>query len=171
MLKTAAIALLSIPVLLIGLLMSSSCVVVDVQQADGPRILVPVPLFAARAALAFAPSEARQVNVPEIAEYHALAISIIDELMDAPDGVLVEVRDRSEHVLVEKVGDLIEISVDGEDETVCVKVPLSAVADVLDSFDGGKLETRDVLAALSSISTRDLVHVKTKDEEVKVWIW
>ena len=51
MLKAAAVVLLSIPILLTGVLLSSSCVVVDVKQAEGPRIIVPVPLFAARAAL------------------------------------------------------------------------------------------------------------------------
>ena len=51
MLKTAALVLASIPVVLAAMLLSSSCVVVDVKQADGPRIIVPVPLFVARAAL------------------------------------------------------------------------------------------------------------------------
>ena len=49
MLKTAALVLASIPVVLAAILLSSSCVVVDVKQADGPRIIVPVPLFVARA--------------------------------------------------------------------------------------------------------------------------
>jgi len=171
MLKTAAIVLLSIPVLIVGALLSSSCVIVDVKQADGPRIVVPVPLFLARTALAFAPHEATHVDVPEIAEYHDVAEKIIDELIDVPDGVLVEVRDGSEHVLIEKVGDDIEVRVDGESENVSVTVPLTMVADILDSFDGKEFETKNVLAALSSVSRSELVHVKTDDEEVKVWIW
>jgi len=169
MLKTAALVLASIPVVLAAMLLSSSCVVVDVKQADGPRIIVPVPLFVARAALAFAPPEAKHVSIPELAEYRDVAEQILSELLDAPDGILVEVRDDGEHMLIEKVGDRLEI--DGDDEEVSVTVPITLVLDILDSYDGEELSSASVLAALSSVSRTELVHVKTKDEEVRVWIW
>ncbi len=171
MLKTAALVLASIPVVLAAMLLSSSCVVVDIKQADGPRIIVPVPLFVARAALAFAPAEARHVSIPELAEYRDVAEQILSELLDAPDGILVEVRHGGEHVLIEKVGDRLEIDVDGDDEEVSVTVPITLVLDILDSYDGEELSSASVLAALSSVSRTKLVHVKTKDEEVRVWIW
>ena len=171
MLKTAALVLASIPVVLAAMLLSSSCVVVDVKQADGPRIIVPVPLFVARAALAFAPPEAKHVTVPELAEYRDVAEEILNELRDAPDGVLIEVRDDGEQVLIEKVGDRLEIDVHGDDEEVSVTVPITFVLDILDSYDGEELTTSEVLRALSSVSRTELVHVKTKDEEVRVWIW
>ncbi len=171
MLKTAALVLASIPVVLAAMLLSSSCVVVDIKQADGPRIIVPVPLFVARAALAFAPPEARHVSIPELAEYRDVAEQILSELLDAPDGILVEVRHGGEHVLIEKVGDRLEIDVDGDDEEVSVTVPITLVLDILDSYDGEELSSASVLAALSSVSRTKLVHVKTKDEEVRVWIW
>ncbi len=171
MLKTAALVLASIPVVLAAMLLSSSCVVVDVKQADGPRIIVPVPLFVARAALTFAPDEAKHVNVPELAEYRDVAEEILSELRDAPDGVLVEVSSDGEHVLIEKVGDRLEIDVHGDDEEVSVTVPITLVLDILDSYNGEELTTSEVLRALASVSRTDLVHVKTKDEEVRVWIW
>lgn len=171
MLKTAALVVLSIPLLLLGLCLSSSCVVVDVKQAEGPRIIVPVPLFLARTALAFAPDEATHIEIPELAEYSDIAEEIIEELIDAPDGVLVEVHDGREHVLIVKTGDELEIDVESGDEDVHVRMPLTVVAEILESYDGEELETRDVLQALSSVSRTDLVHVRTRDEEVKVWIW
>lgn len=171
MLKTAGIILLSIPVLLVGLLLSSSCVVVDVKQADGPRLIVPVPLFVARAALTFAPEEATHVELPELAEYSDLAERILEELRDAPDGILVEVSDDDEHVLIEKVGDDLEIDVDTRDEVVSVTVPFDMALEILESYDGEELETSRVLTALSSVPRRNLVHVRTEDEEVKVWVW
>ncbi len=171
MLKIAAIALLSVPLLLVGACLSSSFVVVDVRTSDGPRIIVPVPLFVARAALAFAPPEAKHVTVPELAEYRDVAEKILSELRDAPDGVLVEVRDDDEQVLIEKVGDRLEIDVHGDDEEVSVTVPITLVLDILDSYDGEELTTSEVLRALSSVSRTELVHVKTEDEEVRVWIW
>ncbi len=171
MLKAAAIVVLSIPLLLVGVFLSSSCVVVDVRPADGPRIIVPVPLFVARAALAFAPDEATHIEIPELDDYADVAEQIVDELLDATDGVLVEVHDGDEHVLIVKVGDEIEIDVDGDEEQVSVRLPLTVVADILESYDGERLETREVLEALSSISRTELVHVRTADEEVKVYIW
>ena len=168
---TRRTALASIPVVLAALLLSSSCVVVDVKQADGPRIIVPVPLFVARAALTFAPEEAKHVSVPELAEYRDVAEKILRELRNAPDGVLVEVRGDGEHVLIEKVGDDLEVDVHGDEEEVSVTVPLTLVLDILDSYDGEELESSDVLAALSSVSRKDLVHVKTQEEEVRIWIW
>ena len=77
MLKTAAIVVLSVPLLLVGVCLSSSCVVVDVRPADGPRIIVPVPLVFARAALAFAPDEATYIEIPELDDYADVAEQII----------------------------------------------------------------------------------------------
>ena len=171
MLKIAAVVLLSVPLILAGACLSSSFVVVDVRTSDGPRIIVPVPLFVARAALAFAPHEATHVKIPEIDDYVDVAAEIIDELLDAPDGVLVEVHDGGEHVLIAKVGDEIEIDVNGEDEEVSLRLPLSVVADILESYNGEELETRDILEALSSVSRTKLVHVRTEDEEVKIYVW
>ncbi len=171
MLKAAAIVVLSIPLLLVAVCLSSSCVVVDVRTSDGPRVIVPVPLFVARAALAFAPDEATHIEIPELDDYADVAEQIVDELLDATDGVLVEVHDGAEHVLIAKVGDEIEIDVDGDEEQVSVRLPLTVVADILESYDGERLETREVLEALSSISRTELVHVRTADEEVKVYIW
>lgn len=171
MLKTAALILLSIPVLLVGALASSTCVVVDVRQAEGPHIIVPVPLVLARAALSFAPIEARRVEVPELEEYSDAAFELLRALREAPDGVFVEVDQDSEQVTITKNGDVLEVEVHGRNEDVEVTVPLSMAAEVLASFDGKELETSRVLTALGDVSRMDLVHVKTKDEEVKVWIW
>ena len=128
-------------------------------------------LFVARAALAFAPDEATHIAIPELYDYVDVAEQIVDELLDAADGVLVEVHDGGEHVLIAKVGDQIEINVDGDEEQVTVRLPLTVIADILESYDGEKLETREVLEALSTLSRTKLVHVRTADEEVKVWIW
>jgi hypothetical protein len=174
MLKVAALVLVSIPVLLLGACLSSSYVIVDVKPDDGPRIIVPVPLMFARAAFAFAPDEAKHIEIPELAEfenYADLAEEIIDELIDAPDGVLVEVHDGDDHVVIAKAGDEIEVNVNGDNEEVSLRLPLPLVADILDSFDGEEIETGKILAALSSFSRKDLVHVRTEDEEVRIWLW
>ena len=173
-LKTAAVVLLSIPLLLLGLVASTGLVVVDVKTSDGPRIVVPVPLFLARAALGFAPEEATEVEIPELGEYSEIASRLLAELSDCPDGILVEVDDRNDHVLIEKIGDEIAIEVSSDDEEVSVRIPLAAAAEVLESYEGGRLRVAGVLDALSSsssLSGTDLVHVKSENEEVKIWVW
>ncbi|HJS74144.1 MAG TPA: hypothetical protein VJ921_07660 [Vicinamibacteria bacterium] len=173
-LKTAAVAMLSIPILLLGLVASTGLVVVDVRTADGPRIVVPVPLFLARAALGFVPHEAREVEVPELGEYSDLAVRLLAGLRDSGDGVLIEVDDHDDHVLIEKIGDELAIDVSSDDEEVSVRIPLDAAASILESCRGGRVRVEGVLAALSSsasLAGTDLVHVKSDDEEVKVWVW
>jgi len=174
LLKTAAVVLLSIPLLLLGLVASSGLVVVDVKTSDGPRIVVPVPLFLARAALGFAPQEAREVEIPELGEYPEIASRLVAELRDCADGILVEVDDGDDHVLIEKVGDEIAIEVSSDDEEVSVRIPLAAASEILDSYDGSRLRVAGILDALSSsssLSGTDLVHVRSENEEVKIWVW
>lgn len=171
MLKILGIAFLSLSLFFVGLLASSSCVVVDVKPADGPRVIVPVPIVLARAAMAVAPDEIRHVEVREYAPYSELARRVVDELQDIGDGVLVEVERRGEHVVVEKVGDELVIDAATGDEDVLLHLPLGAVADLLESYDGEDIDVVRALVGLSKVSRSDLVHVKTADEEVKVWIW
>ncbi len=171
MLKLIAVATISVPLLFAGALVSSSWVVVDVRPADGSRIILPAPLFVARAALAFAPREAASVEVPEMVEYSDLAVRVLVALAEAPDGVLVEIDDADEHVLVAKQGDGLIVEVESDDEEVFISLPMSVAVEVLEGFDGERLELRQVLSAISKVSRTDLLHVRTQEEEVKVWIW
>lgn len=173
-LKAAAVILISIPLLLLGLVASTGLVVVDVKPSDGPRIVLPVPLFLARTALGFAPEEAREVEVPELSQYSEVAGRLLAELRETADGVLVEVDDGDDHVLIEKIGDEIAIEVTGRDKEVSVRIPLGAASEILEGYDGKRLRVEGVLDALSSsssLSGTDLVHVRSDDEEVKIWVW
>jgi hypothetical protein len=159
-LKTAGILLLSIPLLLLGLVASTGLVVVEVKPSDGPHLVIPVPLLLARVALGFAPRQAREVDVPELAEY--------------TDAVLVEVEDGRDRVLIEKVGNELAIEVTSDDEEVSVHLPLDGASALLESFEGGHLHTSgllDALSASSSFTGTDLVHVKSNDEEVRIRVW
>ncbi len=169
------IGLLLAPAIFLGLLLSADYAIVDVREGgpDGMHIIVPVPLSLVRLALNFAPAEAKYVQVPEIAEYAEYmpyAERIIEVLREAPDGVLVSVQERDETVLVEKVGDTIEVHVNDGDEVVDVTVPLDAVLDILRAYDGEGFDTRDLIRALGR-AHGNIVHVRNGDEEVKVYIW
>ena len=166
------IAFLVVPALFITLLLSADYAIVDVREGgpDGMHIIVPVPLSLVRLALNFAPAEAKYVQVPEIAEYLPYAERIVEELRNAPDGVLVSVEERDESVLVEKVGETLEVHVEDGDAVVDVTVPLDAVLDVLRAYDGEGFDTRDLIRAIGR-ARGNVVHVRDGDDEVKIWVW
>jgi hypothetical protein len=171
MIKVAAI--LALPLVLLSIVASSSCLVVDVQEGgpDGMHIVVPVPLALAQLAVAFVPSAHTRIPCPEAAEYLPMAERIIEELQDMEDVELVRVEDGHELVVVSKIGENLEVEVFGNDEEVNVSLPLYVVEDILASFDGETFEASEAIAALRSISNTDLVHVRDGDEEVKIWVW
>jgi hypothetical protein len=171
MIKLAAV--LSLPLLLVGVAASSSCLVVDVKESgpDGLHIVVPVPLALAHAALAFVPEEHSRVPCPEVAEYLPAAERVVAELIDTPDSELVRVEDEDELVIISKVDHNLEVEVYGRNEEVSVTLPLTAVEEILASFDGERFEAAEVVAALRGISRTDLLHVRDGEDEVKIWIW
>jgi hypothetical protein len=171
MLKTVAAVLLAVPLFMMAVVAGTGCLLVDVRTDEGPRIVVPVPLLMARAALAFAPEEAVRVEVPELEEHHEMVLDVLEELRDAPDGVLVEVDDDADHVLIEKRGDYIEVFVHDGDDNVEVSVPIATVVESLESFDGERIDVSAVLKSLARASRTDLVHVRTAEEEIKISLW
>lgn len=164
--------LLLIPVAMVGMILTADYAVVDVREGgpDGHHFIIPVPLALARVALSFAPPEAQYVEVPELGPYAPAAQRVIEELKAAPDGVLVSVEEGDETVLIQKVGDKIEIDVQDHGEEVHVVVPLDAISDMLEQYDGEGFHTKDLLKSLGHVRG-PLVHVRSDDEEVKVWIW
>ena len=71
------------------------------------------------------------------------ALPIIDAaipaLNECPDGVLVEVKDPGEHVLVTKRGGSIIVDVNDPDETVHVSVPLIAAQSAIHQIAEARL--------------------------------
>jgi hypothetical protein len=171
MIKVAAI--LALPLALLSVVASSSCLVVDVKEGgpDGMHIVVPVPLALAQLAVAFVPPEHKRVSCPEAEEFLPMAERIIEELQDMEDVELVRVEDDHELVVVSKIGENLEVEVYGRDEEVNVSLPLYVVEDILASFDGETFEASEAIAALRGVSNTDLVHVRDGDEEVKIWVW
>jgi hypothetical protein len=166
------VGVLLIPVVTLVMVVTADYAVVDVREAgpDGMRLIIPVPLALARLAVSFAPEEAQYVAVPEISEYIPAIQRAVDELRAARDGVLVSVEERDETVLIRKVGDTLEIDVDDGDEEVHVTVPLEAVNDMLEQYDGEGFRTKDLIKSVGQMRGK-LVHVRGDDEEVKVWVW
>ncbi|MDP2497202.1 MAG: hypothetical protein Q8W44_04330 [Candidatus Palauibacterales bacterium] len=171
--KLAAVAI--VPALLLGgAVMNTSVLVVDVQTPDSPHLVVPVPMPLARAGLAFAPDEAKRVQVPELAEHLPEAKKAVAALREAPDGLFVEVHDGDEHVRITKEGDVLRVRViDGSRTNVNVRFPLAAAAEALEAYDveDRSFDTSDLVAALGSGPGGELVHVLDGEDEVSIRMW
>lgn len=170
--KFAAIAIL--PALLLGgAAVNTAVLMVDVDTADGPHIVLPVPLPLARAGLAFAPDDARRVEVPELAEHLPRVRRVVETLRDAPDAVVLDVEDGEEHVSVVKEGDVLRVHVvDSARTTADVRLPLGSADAVLRAYDveSRSFEASELVAALGAAPGGDLVRILDGEDEVSVRI-
>lgn len=167
--------LLGVPIAMLATVASLGVVVVDVREGgpDGSRIVVPVPLVFAQAALAIAPMAAPvdKLRIPhEAAEHMGLAREVVEALAAAPDGELVRVEQRDEQVLITKQGRSLRVHVTGKRENVTVNVPLHLALSALPGEDG-RIRTAALAGALSSVRFTDLVDVRDGNDHVRVWVW
>ena len=160
------------PFVIMGMLLGITGVaVVDVQegQPGGHHLTIPVPLLIAQAALTFAPDEAKYVACPQFARYQKVAATILEELEHAPDGVLVEVHDQDDSVLIRKEGPLLRINVNqASGESVECNLPLRSAIKAVEAYDGHGFPTKAAFWALRRAPRGTLVHVKDGEDEVTV---
>jgi hypothetical protein len=172
MVKLAAV--LAVPFALLATVASLGVVVVDVQEGgpDGHRIMVPVPLVFAQAALAAAPVVAEEeLRLPDEAlEHVGIAREILEALAAAPDGVLVHVQEPDEEVIVRKEGDKLIVRVHGKKEEVSVNVPLHLARSALPDSDG-RISTLAMAGSLGGVRFTDLVEVHDGNDHVRIWVW
>lgn len=106
---------------------------VNVQEKHpgGSHVNVFVPAAIVPAALHFVPRHNFADSSHDMREALPIIDAAIPALSDAPDGVLVEVREPDEHVLVVKHGGSIVVDVNDPEETVHVSVPLRAAQSAI----------------------------------------
>jgi hypothetical protein len=172
---TKLAVILGIPIALLATVASLGVVVVDVREGgpDGSRIVVPVPLVFAQAALAVAPAvaPADKLRIPDEAlEHIGLAREILEALAKAPDGELVRVEERDELVVITKEGRSLRVRVSGERENVNVNVPLHLALQALPD-EHGRIRTAALAGALAGVRFTDLVEVQDGNDHVRVWVW
>lgn len=169
-------ALILVPLALAATLMTSHCMIVSVHEggADGTNIVVPVPLVFAQAVLAVTPmpDEVRELRVPPEAErWLPVAGRLLEHLEGVPDAVLVSVEEGDERVMVRKAGDSLLVDVEDGDERVHVRVPVGAVADIVDKVSRGDIHPRHLVSALRQAPRGRLVHVRDGQDEVKISVY
>lgn len=171
--KIALVALL--PLMVAGwTLTQRSVVLVDVQEAGGHRIVVPVPLALAQGALVFAPEEARFLEAPEMGRYLPHAERVVDALRDAGDAVYVELTDEGEHVRVSREDDVLRVRVrEGSETEVDVQLSFATARAVIRAYDRetGRFESSKLVSALRSMPRGQVVHALDGPDEVSIRMW
>jgi hypothetical protein len=102
------------------------------KQPNGANVNLFVPAALATTALHFVPN--RDLTANDSAELRSclpLIDAAIPALYESPDGVLVEVKDAHDHVLVQKIGGSIVVDVNDSEDLVHVSVPLRAAQSAI----------------------------------------
>ena len=115
------------------------------KHADGTNINLYVPAALAITSLHFVPDHDLGQSSEQIRPYLPIIDAAIPALRDSPDGVLVEVRDATDHVLITKRGSSIVVDVNDPDEVVHVSVPLCAAQSAIHRIAEAKTPERPVL--------------------------
>ena len=174
MLLKIGAALAAVPLAMVGVVAGTGVVVVDVREADGTRIVLPVPLLLAETAAHLVPADATRhalKNMERAQRYLPVAEEVVAAIAEAPDAELVSVDDGSEHVRIHKVGNEIQIRVTGRREKVAVNVPIDMVQETLRKVHHGKMYPEDFVGLLRQARMTDLVDVVDGDDHVKISIW
>src|SRR5512147_3031832 len=165
--------LLGVPVALLATVASLGIVVVDVREGSGQRIVVPVPLVLAQAAVAVAPAVAEdkmRILDREALEHMGVARQVMEALAKSPDGELVRVEERDEQVVITKQGRLLQVRVQSAKENVAVNVPLYVALTALPD-EQGNIRTAGLAAALGTVRFTDLVDVQDGKDHVRIYVW
>jgi hypothetical protein len=101
------------------------------KQPGGTHVNVLVPAALVPATLRFVPNYHLAKASRQLRPYLPVIDAAIPALNDCPDGVLVEVADPGEHVLITKHGGSIVVDVNDDGETVHVSVPLRAAQSAI----------------------------------------
>ena len=167
--------ILGVPVALLATVASLGIVVVDVREGGpkGQRIVVPLPLVLAQAALAVAPAVAGdKLRIPdrEALEHVAVARGVIEALAKSPDGELVRVEERDEQVVITKAGRALQVRVHSAKEDVSVNVPIHLALQALPD-EHGRIRTGALAAALGTVRFTKLVDVQDGNNHVRISVW
>lgn len=170
---TKLAVILGVPIALLATVASLGVMVVDVREGDGSRIVVPVPLVLAQAAVAVAPAfvPEKEMRIPEEAlEHMGLAREVLEAIAEAPDFELVRVESRDEQVVIAKEGRSLRVRVSGRKENVNVNVPLHLALQALPD-ERGHIRGAALAGALGGLRFTDLVDVQDGKDHVRIYVW
>ncbi len=147
---------------------------VRVDEERGGKVTVNLPLALIEKAIPLLPEEhARHLHF----DAHRIDSDLADlramwrEVRDSPDMTFVTVEEDDETVRVWKEGGYLHVRVRerGDETSVDVRVP-AAVVDALLSGEGEELDLEAAIDALVAQGEGDLVTVRDRDDQVRVWV-
>ena len=107
-----------------------------------------------------------------LGEKHGVSVSSLREMWQqrrsAGDTEFIALEETDQTVHVARVGNQIEVRVDGSDGTVRVDLPI-AVVDVLFSDEGDNLNITAAIGELKNLRG-DIIHVSEESRQICVWI-
>jgi hypothetical protein len=101
------------------------------KSAGGANVNIFVPAALATTALHFVPGRDFDRAPSQLQSALPVIDAAVPALRGAPDGVLVEVRDATDHVLVRKIGGSLVVDVNDPEDVVHVSVPLRAAQSAI----------------------------------------
>jgi hypothetical protein len=149
---------------------------VRVDEVKGSKVSVNLPLTVVEAALQAAPETIVSHGRVRLGNgKHDLSIAdlrkVWQELKAVGDAELVSVEDEEDgKVTVSRLGDLVQVRVDGDRKGEKVHVDLPV--EVVDALLSGQGEQLDLKAGMAALRGRrgDIVRVNDQDSTVRVWI-
>jgi len=149
---------------------------VRVDETDGARVKVNVPVSMVEKAIAMVPEEhlrEGKIHLSECCEHMSPAElrELWQEIKNSPDMTFVTVEEDDESVRVWKEAGYLKVQVLEQDknEQVDVQVPLTVV-DALLSGEGDELNLEAAIRALVEEGEGELVTVSGDSETVRVWV-
>lgn len=149
---------------------------VRVEENDGARVKVNVPVSMVEKAIGMVPAEhVRQgrIHLDDCCNdlTPAELRELWQEIKDSPDMTFVTVEEENESVRVWKEAGYLKVHVreHGDEELVDVQVPLRVV-DALLSGEEDELDIEAAIRALVEEGEGELVTVTSEDERVRVWV-
>lgn len=97
---------------------------------------------------------------------------LIEQVKSSPDGQYLRASDPNSDVVVEKKGDLLLINISeraGDRAQVEVRMPMALIGSVTVN-EKNELDLSDMFAKLDKMTSGDLVRVRSKDADVRIWI-
>ena len=76
----------------------------------------------------------------QLSHYMPAIRAALGQLRECDDFVLVDVKDRDEHVEVQKIGGSLVVDVKNEDETVHVSTPIRAISSTLEQLVDSRID-------------------------------
>lgn len=147
---------------------------VRVDEADGAKVSVNLPLSMVEKALPMIPEEHLDHGRVVFDEWEVTMEELRElwqEVKGSPDMTFVTVEEDNEHVRVWKEGDYLLVAVREDDDSTKVDVRIPApVVDALLSGEGSEMNLHAAIEALVVQGEGELVTVSDDEDQVRVWV-